>query len=107
MERRRPDVHYVEECPDAFAFTIFAALLVVLTLASTAGAGCAWVLWWTSGRTTVQVGAVDAFTSREECNSAKAARDPQRREYKEKYPDDFAYFTCLPDTIDPRGPKGK
>jgi hypothetical protein len=28
-------------------------------------------------------------------------------DYKKKYPQDFAYLTCFPDTVDPRGPKGK
>jgi hypothetical protein len=82
------------------------ALLLAVFAPMQAWAECAWVLWFTSGQTTVNTSALDAFPSRAECIRAKDGREPVREDYKRKYPDDFAYLTCLPDTIDPRGPKG-
>jgi len=88
----------------------------LLTSAATAHGECAWVLWmerpthsnqwslsWTRG----------AFETKKECDQAarigseveaKALVEAQKRRLT---PKPSALYTCLPDTVDPRGPKGK
>jgi len=99
-------------------FARSASLLVALSLlisAATAYAECAWVLWeerpthsnqwslsWTRG----------AFETKKECDQAarvgseveaKALGEAQKRRLT---PKPSASYTGLPDTVDPRGPKG-
>jgi hypothetical protein len=81
--------------------------LFLLASATTARAECAWVLWFTSGRTTTNTSPTEAFATKKECEQAMARDARKIAEYKRNYPEDFAYNTCLPDTVDPRGPKGK
>jgi hypothetical protein len=89
------------------------AALSLLTSAATAYAECAWVLWtrtkepgvagWWNGPTWK---AHSAYTSKSACEDPlgilpKAASDPigvSSRDLNVK---------CFPDTVDPRGPKGK
>lgn len=86
----------------AFAVTMLAAILVVLTLASTAWAGCAWVLW---GRPKNEPrsdwSVVDAFTSKMIGASAKSACENAAKETARPE----IVWVCLPDTVDPRAPK--
>jgi hypothetical protein len=86
---------------------MLAALLAVLTLASSsARAGCAWVLWRVDHdvQRTLHV-AFDASETKQQC-------DVERQQLAEKAADvinrggPFFGFICLPDTVDPRGPKG-
>jgi len=87
-----------------------ASLLVAFSLVTstaTAYAECAWVLWFTSGRTSAITSPSEAFATKKECEQAMIRSDQRVKDYKAKHPDDFAYLTCLPDTVDPRGPKGK
>jgi hypothetical protein len=90
----------------SLATTILAALLAVLTLVSSAWAGCAWVLWRVDHdvQRTLHV-AFDAYETKQQC-------DVERQQLAEKAADvinrggPFFGFICLPDTVDPRGPKG-
>ncbi len=86
--------------PTFFALTVFV---------SSAAAECAWVLWGhTSSSGSFMVLPVDAFKTREDCQAEKASRDTQTRaEIKEGRGTSVVLFSCLPDTVDPRGPKGK
>ena len=77
--------------------------IYLLTSAATAYAECAWVLWFTSGRTSAITSPSEAFATKKECEQAMIRSDQRVKDYKAKYPDDFAYLTCLPDTVDPRG----
>lgn len=91
----------------AFTVTMLGALLAVLTLAPTAGAECAWVLWLTirelDGRGGEDVSILEAYTTKKECDQAESR---ERADLK-KEPVKYRYrVICLPDTVDPRGPKG-
>ena len=82
------------------------ATLSLLASAATAGAECAWVLWATSGDAILPM---DGFKTREECNADKAARsDYMKKEIQAGRLDARREIPllCLPDTVDPRGPKG-
>ncbi len=80
--------------------------LYLLTSAATAYAQCAWVLW---GQIIGQAAAPSgAWSSREECQTERTRLQSFRsREQQEQDRRDGFMFVCLPDTVDPRGPKGK
>jgi hypothetical protein len=81
-----------------------ASLLVafyLLTSAATAYAECAWVLWSASGGASLPVSAWDAKSRCEEAKNERLRALSGTVERKD------VSFVCLPDTIDPRGPKGK
>jgi hypothetical protein len=85
-----------------------AALLVVLMLASTApvSAECAWVLWvvtaksapGSQGEVLRSWQAIRGTDKRQDCETLAS-------EYQSKASKNTMY-SCLPDTIDPRKPKG-
>lgn len=113
-----------------YAVTMLAAMLAVLMLVSSASAECAWILW----RLTKGAGMIQptwqtavAVSERSECASA-LARDvaeasslsvptlkvtPLSSGYVTSWVDSngtratqITELQCLPDTVDPRGPKG-
>jgi hypothetical protein len=73
----------------------------LLTSAATAHAECAWVLWKTA--TTASGDRVsiphDSYNSLQECRAAMQAAGMK--------PTAALSAVCLPDTVDPRGPKGR
>jgi hypothetical protein len=87
--------------------TVLASLLVVLTLASSAWAECAWVMCVVTAKSDPRfrgevvrswqpIRGTDTLQNCEELASeyqSKAAKN--------------AMFSCFPDTMDPRGPKGR
>ena len=82
----------------------FATLLVtlyLLTSAAPAYAECAWVLWSASGGASLPVSAWDAKSRCEEAKNERLRALSGTVERKD------VSFVCLPDTVDPRGPKGK
>jgi hypothetical protein len=74
--------------------------LSLLTSAATAHAECAWVLWSASGGASLAVGAWD---TKSRCEEAKNERLHALGSAVERT---AVTFVCLPDTVDPRGPKG-
>jgi len=94
-----------------------ASLLVAFSLlasAATAHAECAWVLWVEeSNHWSIARAAQIAFAKKAECD--RAASEENDKQFKlliEKRTTGQSGVSqgpirCLPDTVDPRGPKGK
>ncbi len=103
-----------------------ASLLVAFSLlapAATAYAECAWVLWTkqalvSGGAQPPEleaayksredcVGVLNQKESREDCVGVLNQKDPGRRMTATMLILGDKAWMCLPDTVDPRGPKGK
>jgi len=82
----------------------------LLTSAATAYAECAWVMWeerpLKSGEWRLATTTVSTFETKRSCDdiAAVANRSEASRAQASEPP---SLFRCLPDTIDPRGPKAK
>ena len=80
-------------------------VLILACFASPVSAGCAWVLWASgvSGGIALDIYPKDAFTDRKECLKHLV----ELTELNKQQPNTVMNFYCLPDTVDPRGPKEK
>ncbi len=103
-------------------------LFILLAFTASASAECAWVLWssqWKKGTdlATMRYEVNLAYPTREECGAAIRTTTESFRKTRpwfktyqaksspyevlmEDATGEVRYF-CLPDTVDPRGPKGK
>lgn len=81
-----------------------ASLLVafyLLTSAATAYAECAWVLWATPPDLS-RYWPMGGYETKDACETR--AKDENKKQLSQQVP---AAHLCLPDTVDPRGPKAK
>jgi hypothetical protein len=91
----------------------------LLAWAATASAECAWI-WW--GTTFETVEAIGGYTTKQECEKALSVFEAQMKPTLAKVSrildgnrlmitlshggkDLATVYSCLPDTVDPRGPK--
>jgi len=91
---------------------LLTALCVLLT-AAPASAECAWLLWAsgftpTSGEKVWDLLSAYSQTSGGESECTRAAEGfTKRAQLDERSKRFMRTYICIPDTIDPRGPKGK
>ncbi len=83
-----------------------AALVVAFSvlISATAYAECAWVLWTGPLKGSQRAWEpYQAFQGDDDCDRARVSMG----EFNRRHPDGVVEAFCLPDTVDPRGVKGK
>ena len=88
---------------------ILASLALLLVSVSVAHAECAWVLWLGTGTTYTPFGAYGGNTGEKECKESVAQLTADMRKDAKQMGEFLkasSRYVCLPDTVDPRGPKG-
>jgi hypothetical protein len=88
---------------------VIASILLLLVSVSVAHAEGAWVLWLGTGTTYTPFGAYGGNTGERDCKEA-VTRLMTNMGKDTKQMSEFlkasSRYLCLPDTVDPRGPKG-
>jgi hypothetical protein len=89
------------------AIAILSGLLAVTTSSS---AQSAWVLWLGTGTTYTPFGAYGGATGEKDCKeAANQLMADMRKDAKQlgEFLKSSSRYLCLPETVDPRGPKPK
>jgi hypothetical protein len=87
-----------------------AVLCWLLAGATSASAEAAWVLWLGTGTTYTPFGAYGGNTAEKACKEAATQlMTDMSKDAKQlaEFLKSSGRYLCLPDTVDPRGPKGK
>lgn len=112
MSPKRPTT--ATKRPAAMPRLRISAVMVVGLLAfpPSAHADCAWVMWIKEAAGGWSVMATSAMSTREECIRTVDAKEKQMRAFRAALKEPAASFAdpsyvCLPDTVDPRAPKGR
>ena len=79
--------------------------MLLVASVGTASAECAWVLWVTDAQE--RHSPFDSFTSLAECQKAIYSPSWKKTVEEGKQQGHGLVPMCLPDTVDPRGPKGR
>ncbi len=82
----------------------------LIALALPASAESAWVLWLGTGTTYTPFGAYGGNTGEKECKEAAAQlMTDMKKDAKQlgEFLRSSSRYLCLPDSVDPRGPKSK
>jgi hypothetical protein len=88
---------------------ILASILLLLVSTSVVHAECAWVLWLSTGTTYTPIVAYGGNTGEKECKEAVAQlMTDMSKDAKQfgKFLKASSRYLCLPDNVQPRGPKG-
>jgi len=87
---------------------ILLVTLCLLALATSASAECAWVLWETYPGNQSEWKAITAATSHDKCKEkATEFAASNHDQIQRGRMSSLLVYECFPDTVDPRGPKGK